>query len=86
MSRPNRTVYGVHPRTATRIVVSVVVFVGFVVWFHEPLLTLVGALSSGGFSGRGLTLFLLAALSALIPLLVATALADALYDRYLAEE
>lgn len=86
MSKPERTVYGVHPRTATRIVVSVVVFVGVAIWFHEPLLTLVGALSSGGFSGRRLTLFLLAALSALLPLLVATALADALYDRYLADK
>lgn len=86
MSKPKRTVYGVHPRTATRIVVSIAVFAGVGVWFHEPLFTLVGALSSGGFSGRRLTLFLLAALSALLPLLVATALADTLYDRYLTEE
>ncbi len=73
------TVYGVHPRTATRIVVSIVMFAGFIVWFHEPLFTLLGALSSpDGISSRRLTLFLLATLSTLIPLLVATALVDAL--------
>jgi hypothetical protein len=80
-------VYGVHPRTATRIVVSIVVFAAFAAWFHEPLSTLVGMLSSpDGISSRQLTLVLLAALSALVPLMVATALADALYDRYLAKE
>ena len=79
--------YGIHPRTATRIAVSIAMFVGVAVWFHDPLLTLVSVLSSSdGFSGRQLTLFLLAALSALVPLLVATALADALYDRYIGNE
>ena len=82
-ARPN-TVYGVHPRTATRALVVAVTFSLLLVVFHEPLFILARGLSApDGLSGRRLTLLLLAALSAFPPLLVATALADALYDRYL---
>ncbi|WP_049999210.1 hypothetical protein [Halococcus sediminicola] len=72
---------GLHPRTTTRLFVIGVVFLGLFVQFREPLATLSGLLLDG-VSGRELTLALLALLSALVPLLVATALADALYDRF----
>lgn len=77
--------FGLHPRTATRLLVIGVVFLGLAVQFREPLATLSGLLLDG-IAGRELTLALLALLSALVPLLVATAVADALYDRYLTDE
>ncbi|WP_256684245.1 hypothetical protein [Halococcus qingdaonensis] len=72
---------GLRPRTATRLLVIVIVFLGLFVQFREPLATLAGLLLDG-VSGRELTLVLLALLSALVPLLIATAIADALYDRF----
>jgi predicted RND superfamily exporter protein len=72
--------FGLQPRTATRVLVIGVVFLGLFIQFREPLTTLSGLLLDG-VSGRELTLTLLALLSTLVPLLVATALADALYDR-----
>ena len=82
---PDERWFGLHPRTATRLVVIDTVFLGLAVQFRAPLATLSGLLLDG-ISGRELTLALLALLSALVPLLVATALADALYDRYLADD
>ncbi|WP_435076528.1 hypothetical protein [Halococcus sp. AFM35] len=82
---PDERWFGPHPRTATRLVVIGTVFLGLFVQFREPLATL-SELLLDGVSGRELTLALLALLSALVPLLVATALADALYDRYLADD
>jgi hypothetical protein len=76
---------GLHPRTATRLAVIGVMFLGLAVQFREPLVTL-SELFLDGISGRELTLALLALLSALVPLLAATAVADALYDRYLADD
>lgn len=73
--------FGLQPRTAIRVLVIGMVFLGLSVRFHEPLATLSGILLSGTLTGRELTLALLAALSTLVPLLIATALADALYDR-----
>lgn len=72
---------GLRPRTATRLLVIGIVFLGLFVQFREPLATLAGLLFDG-VSGRELTLVLLALLSALVPLLIATAIADALYDRF----
>jgi hypothetical protein len=82
---PDERWFGLHPRTATRVAVIGVVFLGLAVQFRTPLATL-SELLLDGISGRELTLALLALLSTLVPLLVATALADALYDRYLADE
>lgn len=85
MDGPERTLYGVHPRTAIRVIVSTTTFLFVLGWFHEPLFTLLDGLSSSdGLSGRRLTLLLLAALSVFPPLLLATVLADALYDRWVA--
>ena len=78
---PDERWLGLYPRTATRLFVIGVVFLGLFVQFREPLATLSGLLLDG-ISGRELTLALLALLSALVPLLVATALADALSDRF----
>ncbi|EMA45648.1 hypothetical protein C448_07422 [Halococcus morrhuae DSM 1307] len=72
---------GLRPRTATRLLVIGIVFLGLFVQFRKPLATLAGLLFDG-VSGRELTLVLLALLSALVPLLIATAIADALYDRF----
>ncbi|GAA0468765.1 hypothetical protein MUK72_06815 [Halococcus dombrowskii] len=72
---------GLRPRTATRLLVIGIVFLGLFVQFRDPLATLAGLLFDG-ISGRELTLVLLALLSALVPLLIATAIADALYDRF----
>lgn len=78
---------GVHPRTTMRIAVSIVTFAALLVWFHEPLFTLLDVLFSGEWSsGRRLTLALLAALSVFPPLILATALADTLFNRYLTAE
>jgi predicted RND superfamily exporter protein len=78
---PDERWFGLHPRTATRLLVIGVVFLGLLLQFRDPLATL-SALLLDGVSGRELTLALLALLSTLVPLLVATALADALYDRF----
>lgn len=72
---------GLRSRTVTRLFVIGIVFLGLFVQFREPLATLAGLLFDG-VSGRELTLVLLALLSALVPLLIATAIADALYDRF----
>jgi predicted RND superfamily exporter protein len=73
--------FGLQPRTATRLLVIGIVFLGLFVQFREPLATLAGLILDG-ISGRELTLVLLALLSALVPLLIATAIADALSDRF----
>lgn len=72
---------GLRPRTVTRLLVIGIVFLGLFVQFRKPLTTLAGLLLDG-VSGRELTLVLLALLSTLVPLLIATAIADALYDRF----
>ena len=77
---------GLHPRTALRLLVAAVTLALLAVWFHKPLFTLLGGLAApGGLSARRLTLALLAGLSVLPPLMLANVLADALYDRYLAD-
>ncbi|EMA52673.1 MULTISPECIES: hypothetical protein [Halococcus] len=86
MSRPPRSIYGVDPRTAIRLVTVVVVFVPFVALFHETLFAYVDLLTATGVpSSRELTLALLAAFSIVPPLAIAIRVADLLYERYIDE-
>lgn len=83
MSQPSRSIYGVDPRTAIRLVTVVVVFAPFVALFHETLFAYVELLTATGPpSRRELTLALLAAFSVFPPLMIAVRVADLLYDRY----